>query len=194
MRTVAASASGTRATMNAGGRGLEPGAAGGVPEPGPHLAGDPRFAIELRQPVSHHVHHRDVGEVGDQAVWRWVREDPRYVAHGVEQDLSHMPGRVAVMHAQSQRDAMRARRPRQVAHLAGDELAVGKEERVPILGDETGRAPADLHDATAVATGLDPVALTEGAVELQRQATEQVGDGRLEREADDRRQHRRGGE
>ena len=42
--------------------------------------------------------------------------------------------------------------------------------------------------------GLDPVALAEGAIELQRQAAEQVGDGRLEREADDRRQHRRGGE
>ena len=96
------------------------------------------------------------------------------------------------MEADPHRHAMRSRRPREVEHLARDELAVRHEDGVPVLGDDARGPPADLEDPTHPAADLDPLAAAERAVELQTEPAEDVGDGRLEREPDDCRQHRRG--
>ena len=96
------------------------------------------------------------------------------------------------MEPDAHRQAVRPRRAREVQHLAGDELAVGDEDRIPVLGDDARRPPADLDDPTHAVADLDPVAVAERAVELQAEAAKDVRERRLESQPDDGRQHRRG--
>src|SRR5256885_4764256 len=54
-------------------------------------------------------------------------------------------------------------------------------------------APGDVHHAAGIVADLDPVAGAERALELQRQAREEVAERLLQREAEDRSEERRVG-
>ena len=101
---------------------------------------------------------------------------------------------MAIVEADPHRHPVRPRRPREVDHLARDELAVRHEDGVAVLGHDARGPPADLEDPTDPAADLDPLAAAERPVELQTEPAEDIGDGRLEREPDDGRQHGRGGD
>jgi hypothetical protein len=100
---------------------------------------------------------------------------------------------VAVVKADVNLRAVARQRARVVVDLLGGDLSVGNDHGVAVGGAQHRRAPADFHDAALALPELDPIAHAERAIHVQQNTGQQVGQGALQGQADDGRQHRRGG-
>ena len=75
-----------------------------------------------------------------------------------------------------------------------EQMAVGDDDCLPVAGLDGGGTPVDLHHPALGGVDLQPVTDGDGVVELNGDPGQQVAQGVLHGEGDDRSDHRRGGD
>ena len=81
-------------------------------------------------------------------------------------------------------DAQARRRPRVIDHLGGDERAVGDDDGDLVARDDVRRAKPDVFDRAERAADAHEVAVTNGLLEQQNEAADEVLRDVLQTEAD----------
>ncbi len=107
------------------------------------------------------------------------------------QHVHHPVGRDSEIHADVDKQPLRILRAAVVHHWIGGGDVVGHHQPSAVVQRQEGRAPGDADDAAVdrlghlVGVDRQPIAERIGAVEIDRQAREQVLDDGLQRDAED---------
>ncbi len=155
------------------------------PGAGAQIAGDARRVGDVVDPDAQLVDHGAVLEGDHVDVGRRLVERPRHAGGAVGQHAAHPVGRLLVMHRHADALEVQGVRVVEVVDPLLGELGVGDDDVVVVAGAQVGGAPGDRHHpALVLLAHPDPVVDAERPFEADHQAGEEVGQDRLQRQAE----------